>query len=120
MEELNNHDRIHTKQRIEAIVKKKQEIHYRLVDDLTPLRGHTLYEIDIQKMTVSEAKYLEKKTITWEEALKILSGDHHEKVAVKSGCVYISALNADNAMKRYSENKGSAMLPKTDVSIKLF
>lgn len=108
MELLNNTNRkLKEKAQLESIVKKKQEIQYQLIGKLTPKRGHSLYEIDIEKLEIRLAEFVNNKTISWFTALKIAKGEVKEDILVKHKCVYISALNPKNAMKRFAENKGN-------------
>lgn len=117
MKELKQQDKLSEKQQIESIVKKKIEIEYKLVGNLRPLRGHTLWEIDLETLDIVKAQIVTNKTITWEDALKMFDGTLVEDVQIKPGKVYISALNQKNALKRYHEKKGSAIRPEAMFNI---
>lgn len=70
----------------------KKELKF--LGSLRPHRGHTLYEIDIARETVTEA--------TFESVTATYTGERVSKrVIAKEGCVYISALNRKNAAKKY-------------------
>ena len=75
-------------------------------------------EINIKTLECNPAEFIEKKTITFEEALKIQNGTYKSEVLKKPNHVYISALNKENALKRYHEEKGSATLPKAMFNLK--
>ena len=105
-------EKLKEKANLESIVKKKQEIQYEFIDTLKPKSGHTLYKIHKDTLEVRKAEFINKKTITFNEALSIQNETIKDEVLIEQNYVYISALNPENALKRYKENKGSASIPK--------
>jgi len=111
MKELDNHNKLSEKQSIEAVVKKKQQIELKYIGSLKPKsKSHNLYEINTKTLEIKLASYKTYKEITWEQALKMVGGSFRDELVINKDCVYISALNPDNALKRYKEGKGSAEL----------
>jgi len=117
MKELDNKERLRDKTQIEAVVKKQQATELKFDFSINPLRGHTLFEINTITNEVKPAEFLDKKTISFEEAKSIQKGTYVSEVVRKKDCVYISALNKESALKRYSEDKGSARLPKAKMKL---
>ena len=110
-------DALNEKIQIEAVVKKEKEIQYVLIESLRPKPGHTLFEINTKTLEIGLAEFITKKTISLFEAIQICDGTYNDEIMIKLDCVYISALNKKNAMKRYHENKGSAKLPEGGMDI---
>lgn len=116
MNELNKKDLESINDRIEQTQKKQQEVELAFIEHLKPLKGHTLYEINNSTLEVVEADYVKTELIKWYDAVRI-----HENpvlkvvkdVIIKPHHSYVSALNAENAIKRHLENRGSASLPET-------
>jgi hypothetical protein len=107
MKEFENGTLIKFKQ--EQQVKKKQEKKFVLSHSIAPIAGHRLYEINTKTLEIKEASYRVEKYITWEQALYLIKeGVTNKKVIINKDCEYISALNKENALKRYLSNKGSA------------
>lgn len=121
MKELEKHNRDSDKQSIEVIQEKKQQQEFRFDSSLRPVRGHTVFEINTKTFEVKEAEYKKHERITWWEALKIYNGEDvlKKEIIKEKDCVYISALNAKNALKRFQEGKGSKKMNKKK-NIKLF
>lgn len=118
MKELESKDRINDKIQIEAIIKKKKQIEYVLEDSLIPMNGHTLYEINVSTLEIKEAKFIQEKTITLAEAMKIIEGKENREILLTPHCVYISSLNKKNAMDRFHKKKGSSGIGKGIMDIK--
>jgi len=82
--------------RIEAEVKTPAKSEFKLIGQLRPKRGHTVWEINIEARTICEAEF-EKQDIDFHA---ISSGQTiRKRILRKPGCVYISALNKKNAWK---------------------
>jgi hypothetical protein len=121
MENLLKTDRDIDKQGIEAIQQKQQQQEFKFVNDLKPLKGHILWEINLKTMKVKEAEYKKTDTITWSEAIKIYNGeDMHKEVIINQDCVYFSALNKKSAITRLKSNKGSAKRSNSTRSLNFF
>lgn len=118
MKELDSKDRLNEKTQIESVVQEQKQVEYRHESSLNPLKGHALWEINTKTLEVSKAKFIDEKTISWYEALKMIGENYAEKVAIKLDCVYISALNKENAIKRYKEKKGSATRSEGIITLK--
>ncbi len=118
MKELDNKDRVNDKIQIESIVTKQKAVEYVLEDSLIPSGGHTLYEININTLEITEAKFIQNKTITLAEAMKIIRGKEDKEILINPNCVYISRLNKDNAMDAYHKQKGSSGIRPSKNDIK--
>jgi hypothetical protein len=66
-------------------------------------RGHTLFEIDLEKFTIVEATYertdVQLKRVGEAANLKEVKN----RVMQKPNCIYISALNKNNALKKFQK-----------------
>ena len=67
----------------------------KLLDRITPYKGHTLFEIDCTTGEITEAKYEEINA-------RFDGGGVKKKVLVKDNCLYISCLNKKSALKKYT------------------
>lgn len=101
MRELEQH--LKDSKKVELNIKKQQEIEYVLQGTIKPKRGHKVWEINEETGEIKEAQY-KQDTLVYHFNFK-----HHpyypEKLIVKSDCVYIPALNADNAKRKYLSHK---------------
>jgi|SRR5690554_1303450 len=95
-------------------IEKKQE----LVGIIQPQRGHTLFEIDLEKQTIEPAKiedsiapFIREKPkskglgiMAFKDGRKKVMIDKipelHKKLIRKPNCIYISALNRKNVIKQ--------------------
>lgn len=84
---------------IQKQAEKKTELQY--VGSLKPKRGHTLFEVDVRAGTIEPAKFQAQDA----DYLKALKGDLSGKktVITKEGCIYISALNKKNVLKKLNK-----------------
>lgn len=96
----------------EVTVKKKQQIEYVLQGTLKSQRGHSVWEIDEETGTVSKATY--KKTTAVFGAII-----PKEELIVKLGCIYIPALNSENAKRKYTKNKNQSSYFISEPKMKL-
>tara|TARA_R100001086_G_scaffold214519_2_gene130580 strand:- start:2376 stop:2741 length:366 start_codon:yes stop_codon:yes gene_type:complete len=121
MKELDIHDQQAKDRAIEVLQKKKQKKEYKLINSLLPRKGHRIWEINEKTLHVEEASYLIHKEVSWWDAIKMISNPHYKKeIQIKTGHVYISALNAENALDRYRKDKGSAVRAEQVKSLKLW
>ena len=118
MKELELNERLSEKQSIEAVEKQQQQTEITYESSIIPHKNHSVFEIDPNTLTVRKAEFIVEKTIDWFDALNGLKSGFNKKIMKKRGCVYISALNAKNALKRYLKGKGSAK--KESLNWKLF
>lgn len=70
-------------------------------------KGLTLFSINTITGEIKPAEYIKESVITWEQALLLIHGKGGiaRKVMVEKDCVYIEALNAENAKKKYNTRK---------------
>jgi hypothetical protein len=65
---------------------------------LKPKKNHILFEINLIEGTIEPAKFDELPALNYADAVKG-SISAKKKITRKPGCVYISALNIQNALK---------------------
>lgn len=88
----------------EVQVKKRQRQEYRLIGSMNHKSGHTLFSINTKTGEVKPAEFMTDDVITWEKAVNVYRGGSIPmKVLVEKDCVYIEALNKENAMKKYNK-----------------
>lgn len=102
MKELQQHIKVSEATRHEVTVKKKQEIEYVLTGNITPKNGHKVFEIN-EFGEVLEAEYKKDTTVFNINAVML-----PKKLVIKPNCVYIPALNAANAKRKYNQNKNQS------------
>jgi hypothetical protein len=81
------------KVRFENLIKKE----LKLLGSLNPQRGHKCFEVNTITNEVSEAEFFEDYV-----AMFSSSYERKKKLRVKENCVYITALNKKNAIKKYN------------------
>jgi len=99
MKELETHLKVGNQERIELNVKKKQEIEYVLQGTIKPQIGHSIWEINKETGEVKKAEY--RRTL----AVAFGAEFPPDELITKQYCVYIPALNSENAKKKYLKNK---------------
>lgn len=82
---------------VQAVKPIKKE--HKFMGSMKPQPGHTLFEINLITGVIVKAIF-ERKDISFEEA-KTKNYVAKSKVVMKENCVYISALNEKNAMKKF-------------------
>ncbi len=65
----------------------------KLLESITPYKGHTLFEINTGTGVIIPAVY--------EAVVSQFNGVKRKKVLVKENCLYISCLNKKSAAKKY-------------------
>jgi len=102
MKELETHLKVGngSETRIELNVKKQQEIETVLQGTITPKNGHFVWEINEETGVVKRAEY-KRDTVAFGFTVKV----PNEKLVVQPDCIYIPALNIENAKKKYLKNK---------------
>jgi len=120
MKEHENHNRISKRIQIESIVKKKKEVEYKLENSIKPFGGHNIWEINLKTMEINLASFVKRKNINWFNALRFMKNGYSKDIQVKKDCVYISALNKKSALNRLEKEKGSAIMPKGNLKLKLY
>jgi hypothetical protein len=99
MKELETHLKLDNQERIELNVKKKQEVEYVLEGTIKPQRGHFIWELNEETGEIKKAKFKRNTAVAFGTELP------PEELIVKSDCIYIPALNPENAKKKYLKNK---------------
>ena len=95
---------------VEINVKKEQQIEYQFDGEIKPHKGHTLWEICEEDLSVEKAKFMNNTYVFGEEIKR--------EVLKKSGCVYISALNKKSALKKYHKGlNGSKRVNNNPLSL---
>jgi hypothetical protein len=111
MKEFEKQNLVSIKTQIESVVKKQKQQEFKFLDNLRPLAGHNLWEINTKTLEVNLASFKKESFITWSDALRLFKGGKITKeVVVKQGYVYISALTKEKALERYLSGKGSAKM----------
>jgi hypothetical protein len=107
MKELETHFKLGTQERIELNVKKKKEIEYVLEGTIKPIRGHFIWELNEETGEIKKAEFKRNTAVAFSTTLP------PEELVIKADCVYIPALNAANAKKRYlKDNRQSSYYVK--------
>ena len=110
---LSDFEKEQEKEKIEFLKQQQEELTKVLQYKIVPHENHTLFEINIKEDTIEVAEIAPPNTeITWAEALDRFFNKRHKKVNIfnagtttrsqvlkKEGCIYISALNKENAIK---------------------
>ena len=91
------------KDKTEIQAKKKQRLEYKLIGSMSHRAGHILFSINTITGEIKQAEYQKEPIITWEQAKMINEGvGIPRKVIIEPNCVYIEALNEENALKKYN------------------
>jgi len=102
MKELEQIDKISVE--VVKPIKKEKE----LLGTLRPQKGHKCFEINTLTNEVKEAEYSTNETaylLNPDISVKSMSGYIKRVLNTKSDCVYITALNKKNALKKYQQLK---------------
>lgn len=118
MKELQTHFELSVKDKIELSVKKKQEIEYVLEGSIKPMPGHFIWELNEETGEIRKAEFKKDTAI-------LLGALPPDELMVKPDCIYIPALNAENAKKKYLKNKNQdayyvkpALMSLSDITFK--
>lgn len=98
MKELETHSKLTQQNNVELSVKKKKEIEYVLQGTIKPKTGHFIWEINEETGEIKKAGFKRNTVVLGAELLP-------EELIVKPDCIYIPALNAENAKRKYLKNK---------------
>lgn len=84
--------------KIEITKQQVQEIQTVFEGKMKPQKGHTLFEVNLEKQTILKAEFDELPAVKFEDAMKgnIVA---KKKITKKPHCIYISALNIKNVIK---------------------
>lgn len=89
--------------RAEITAKKQQKVEYTLDGTIKPKKGHKVWEINEETGVVREADY-KVDTVVY----NFMATKDPERLVMNPNCVYIPALNAKNAKKKYLENNSQS------------
>ena len=98
MKEIETHLKLERQNTIELNVKKKQEIEYVLQGTIKPQIGLFVWELNEETGEIKKAEFKRNTAVYGAELPP-------EELVVKADCIYIPALNAKNAKKKYLKNK---------------
>lgn len=89
-----------SKDKIEILKQTNIEKKRTLIHTLIPQKNHILFEFDLEKKEVRRAEFVKPKEISFLDAMQ---GNVKLKKEVdgKEGCVYVSAMNEQNAWKKF-------------------
>jgi hypothetical protein len=89
-------------QKTEQSVKqqKQEERKKKLIGQIIPHNGHSIFKINEETLEISEPKYIKK---AW-----IFNGENKPEVLVEKGFFYVSALNEKNALKKYNQGRNGS------------
>lgn len=96
MKELNNFKQ--TEQSVK--LQKQEERKKKLIGQIIPHNGHSIFKINEETLEISEPKYIQK---SW-----IFNGENKPEVLVEEGFFYVSALNEKNALKKYNQGRNGS------------
>lgn len=90
--------KINIKEKTELRAEAKQESKQKYLGTILPKKGHTLFEVNTITGEIKKAKY-EKTDIDFEKAKEGIIVKKR-KVIIKPNCIYVSALNIKNVIKK--------------------
>lgn len=94
-------DRV-SKDKIELLKQAQEERRRVLVGTLRPKKNHILFEFDLIKGVVKRAEFHQPQEISFLDAKEGLPKQKKE-VNGREGCYYISAMNLENAWKKFNK-----------------
>lgn len=100
MKELEINQSIQPLTNTEIVSLQEKQIEHILEGKIMPSKSHKIYEVNVQTGEVKEASYRVETTVAF--SLNPVGGT--AKLIMNKGCVYIPALNAKNARKKYEKN----------------
>ncbi len=90
------------KDKIENVKEQVQEIQTKLEYSFNPQKNHILYEYHLANKTLEVVEFDELPNVKWEDAVKG-NISLQKKITKKENCIYISALNKKNAIKKLNK-----------------
>ena len=94
-------EHIPVKDQIEIVGQAEKKYEVKKLATINPHKGHTLFQIDIKNRTITVAEF-EQQDVEMLKLNKNWTGVT-KKVTVKPDCIYISALNQKNAIKKFKQ-----------------
>jgi hypothetical protein len=92
------------KDRLEIKQQQKKQIEYELIGSIQPLPNHFIFEINEETGEVNKADYEIPKTIVFNWYKTKIP----KKLMINENCIYIPAMNKENALKKYLKNKNQS------------
>jgi hypothetical protein len=89
--------------RTEINVKKQQKAEHTLEGTIKPKKGHKVWEVNEETGVIREADYKVDAVV-----FNFMAKKEPSKLVINDDCVYIPALNASNAKKKYLENNSQS------------
>lgn len=86
-----------TQVEVVEIAKEEKEPRIKFAGTIRPQKNHILFEINLENETIERAEFEEIEFLSLEKGKNITK---KKKVIMKKGCLYISALNEKNAIKK--------------------
>ncbi len=100
---MNNKElELNVKNNIEVSIEQEQKYQQKHIGSIHPHRGHTLFEVNLATGKIDTAEFQQKDYVVGSD---LNSGEARKKVIMKQDCVYISALNKRNALKKFMNRK---------------
>ncbi len=120
MTELIPHELL-SKEKASTEVSQEKEQEYQLVyqGTIIPHDGHVLYELNLSTNEIKEAKYLKQDYVFNPEWSPSKKAKIDSKVIMNKGCIYISALNKINALKKFEKRSNGTRIDKTKIYVEL-
>lgn len=88
------------KPKTEETAKQKEKQEHKHLGRIRQHPGHTLFEINTKEGSIRRAKFIDKKIF------KLGTGSTANKsVQINKDCVYISALNVKNALRKFKKGQ---------------
>lgn len=86
------------KQKVSIVSELRKE--KKFLGTINPKPGHAVWEFDMINRAVNEAKY--EETVAVFPIQKVRRTGLKRKLLMKEGCMYVSALNKENAIKKFN------------------
>ena len=107
------------KSKTELSQEKEQEYQLIYQGTIIPYDGHVLYELNLNTNKIKEAKFLKQDYVFNPEWSPSKKAKVDSKVIMNVGCVYVSALNKDNALKKFKKGSNGTRIDKTKIYLEL-
>ena len=85
-------------EKMEVVIPAKTE--HKLIGSLKPHKGHTCYEMNLATRTIKPAVF-EEVTTTFPTPGNTVRPMVRKKLIIQPDCIYCTALNTKNALKRF-------------------
>lgn len=98
------------KEKTEISIQKKKQVEKQLVGVLKPHSGHNIFEIDLETLDVKYAQFVNY-------TFSIGKNHTNKELLVREGCVYVCALNKNNALKKYLKGSNGSKEAKNPIKL---